>query len=354
MIQPKTVPEGSPLYRASHLGFIPNRFSLRILLLTAILTMTNSLTTLASDPHIGKRPVQLALKSQDVPRLLSQSKLTKADIPNPHWQKDQCNTCHKDKARKDNLNLQVKDINTLCSNCHSSISSHSYIHPVNMKPAKEMIKKMSPSFKVTLSRTKGLVSCVSCHDLPMTCREERRKERALNPIFLRGGPYEPRIAICFQCHNKEKYAHLNPHDQIDNKGKVKTESCPICHSNHNELQQVKSIDNLAFNFGPDLSSMCTGCHPWKPHPGGGHTFTGRGGSPDHLVAPSQKMLEYMAIKQKELKVTLPMEPGTGKIFCGTCHNPHEAGIIKTAALAKGADSNHRLRLQAICTSCHTK
>ena len=58
--------------------------------------------------------------------------------------------------------------------------------------------------------------------------------------------------------------------------------------------------------------------------------------------------------EKKNNIVLPLEPGSGKVFCGTCHNPHEKGVIKLKAAAKGADANKRLRMQKICKNCHDK
>ena len=66
------------------------------------------------------------------------------------------------------------------------------------------------------------------------------------------------------------------------------------------------------------------------------------------------MKEYYDEQQQDSDVLLPLEPGTGKVFCGTCHNPHEAGVVKNAAATKGAGSKQRLRMVDICEQCHDK
>ena len=40
--------------------------------------------------------------------------------------------------------------------------------------------------------------------------------------------------------------------------------------------------------------------------------------------------------------------------CATCHNPHERGVIRVAAAAKGADEQKRLRGRKLCLLCHDK
>jgi nitrate/TMAO reductase-like tetraheme cytochrome c subunit len=60
-----------------------------------------------------------------------------------------------------------------------------------------------------------------------------------------------------------------------------------------------------------------------------------------------------AIERKN-DVTLPLDPTNGKVFCGTCHNVHARGVLKTAAAARGADAKQRLRMPEICGNCHEK
>lgn len=133
------------------------------------------------------------------------------------------------------------------------------------------------------------------------------------------------------------------------------DKCLICHTINQDMSTANILDDIEFNLKDNLSRLCWGCHPWKPHPGGSFNFfSGKGGKPNHLVKPSQDILEHMREKQKENDVVLPLEPGTGKVFCGTCHNPHERGVIKLKQAAKGADSKNRLRTQNICENCHDK
>jgi hypothetical protein len=74
--------------------------------------------------------------------------------------------------------------------------------------------------------------------------------------------------------------------------------------------------------------------------------------PRHLVVPSVKILERMNMMTEAKQVNLPLDGVTGKIFCGTCHNPHEQGVIIEASNAKGSNHEKRLRDDMICTNCH--
>ena len=273
---------------------------------------------------------------------------------NPHWQNDGCSACHKGKPTRKNLKLHTTDINSLCNSCHESVSQHSYIHPFGMTPSKNIMKNMPRSFSKAVKRGKGKLTCITCHDLPMTCLDKNKSKQGLNPLFFREGPYKTRTELCYRCHDKSKYQRLNPHDQISKAGKTNTKLCTVCHKTVDKLKEAKSIDDVDFNFEGNLTAMCAGCHPVKPHPGGAFNFFSQKKGPNHLVKPSQKILEHKKKMEQENNIVLPLEPGTGKVFCGTCHNPHEKGVIKVVAAAKGADSDKRLRMQKICTNCHDK
>jgi hypothetical protein len=97
-----------------------------------------------------------------------------------------------------------------------------------------------------------------------------------------------------------------------------------------------------------------GCHKKRAHPGALFKFGMQGKSLEHMVVPSDAIAKKMVKSQQSGHITLPLEPGSEKIFCGTCHNVHEKGVIKRALAAKGADSKNRLREQQICINCHEK
>lgn len=275
-------------------------------------------------------------------------------IQNPHWQPAGCSACHNGKPTRKNLKLHVADINALCNSCHTTISNHSYIHPFGMTPSKTIMKNMPASFSSAVKRGDGKLTCITCHDLTKSCLAENASQKGLNPLFFRDGPFKTRTEICYRCHEKNKYTRLNPHDQIDANGELKTKTCTVCHASTDKLTTAKNINDIEFNFESDLSSMCTGCHPVKPHPGGAFSFFSDKKGPDHLVKPPEDILSHKLKMEKINEIILPLEPGSGKIFCGTCHNPHQKGVIKDVAAAKGAGSNKRLRMQELCRNCHNK
>ena len=81
-------------------------------------------------------------------------------------------------------------------------------------------------------------------------------------------------------------------------------------------------------------------------------FFSGGKAPDHLVVPDSKIRQRMLKMTQKNNLDMPLDPGDGRIYCATCHNPHERGVIKKISLAKGADEKRRLRSKEICLNCH--
>lgn len=293
---------------------------------------------------------------QQIPSLLADKTLAAEQIPNPHWREDACHTCHRGKPKPSKVELINDDINQLCNNCHKALSDHSIIHPVGMVPLKEMRQNMPKVFRDALQRGGGEVTCINCHDLPMQCLENRRRERGLNPKFILGGPYRNRTDLCFDCHIKQDYQRLNAHKQITNNGQPRKRACQVCHSNFTGLKAAKSIAEVSFHVADNnLSAMCTGCHPWIPHPGGAFSFSKKSEA-DHLVVPSDRMMLYMEKMATKNNVSMPVQPADGRIFCATCHNPHEKGVRLSPRVSTGTDLPKKLRLGSspICLQCHDK
>ena len=99
----------------------------------------------------------------------------------------------------------------------------------------------------------------------------------------------------------------------------------------------------------DLNETCQGCHVSRPHPRS-MTF---GGAQDegwvHFVEPPDEVRERMLKIKGETGIDLPLDPTNGKVFCATCHNPHE---FKGGPVAQ--QPKHRLRTDDICQVCHEK
>lgn len=287
------------------------------------------------------------------PGKLKAGDLSMQDIPSPHWKSDGCIACHTTTGDEASAkNLRRKPVEKTCYNCHSAEFDHSYIHPTNVRPDKKMLARMDRDLKASLLKHGNTIGCTTCHDLTLQCKTDRKKQKLTNPKFFRHGPYESRTQLCFFCHDKDQYQRFNPHEQIDEKGQLRAEKCRICHLDSlSRLRHVEDIEQMKFIADESLSTLCWGCHPWTPHPGGQFSFFKQKSGPDHLVKPSASVIERMDEMTKKNNINLPLEPNTGKLFCGTCHSTHEKGVISNPAAA-GTDEPHRMRAKNICEYCH--
>ncbi|MEE8574855.1 MAG: hypothetical protein V3T30_05530 [Thermodesulfobacteriota bacterium] len=153
---------------------------------------------------------------------------------------------------------------------------------------------------------------------------------------------------------------LNPHEQINDEGNIIWSKCTICHPTMPNVKTARNIKSVDLYFAYDLKLLCYKCHPQRVHPGGewvGRALGGerRMGAPNHLIVPPPKIARSMQMSLKETYTILPKEPGSGKIFCATCHNPHERGLLRGRA-DTGGDNRQRIRStgMAVCQLCHRK
>ncbi len=286
---------------------------------------------------------------QNISALVKKGRLKVADIPNPHWRQDACQACHTGKPAKKTPRLRVSDANRACNQCHGVMGSHVNIHPVAVRPSKKILKTMSAAFRQTLKQGNGRLNCLSCHDATRQC-DPKASDRKINPDFLRGAPYRSRTGLCYQCHNRKAYQRLNPHDQINDEGKLLEDKCMMCHPRlPRELKDGTAVDT-EIHVRKDASSLCLNCHVWTPHPGGEFAFADRGG-PMHLVVPPPRIARFMKKSEEKNGLILPLAED-GKVYCATCHNPHEKGVIVNLRAARGADEPKRLRSPNMCFNCH--
>jgi hypothetical protein len=151
---------------------------------------------------------------------------------------------------------------------------------------------------------------------------------------------------------------INPHEQIDDEGDILWGKCLICHQEVPNIKEAKSIADVKIRYEEDMKMLCYRCHPEAMHPGGAWTGLALGrevGAPNHWIKPPDYIAANIKLSLKEYPIILPMEPKTGKIFCATCHNPHERGLLAEKA-DKGADNLKRLRGTGgpVCQFCHRK
>lgn len=265
-----------------------------------------------------------------------------------HFTGDYCEECHSEtpeKGKEKHLKFGNDYIRTC--RCHE-FEPGTYLHPVFIKPSEEKRSKIPDNFPLS----NGEITCITCHDIYLQC-QDRVVLKLFNRNFLRGGPFLRRTDICFNCHDKDEYTKLNPHNQLDEYGKIISKKCLYCHlempnektDSYKETlsgHKVKLIGNFTF--------LCLRCHPEK---GKSHPINA-----DHLHAPSPATLANIKESEKNYKVILPLNE-KGEVTCATCHNPHEKGVLPVKkASAKGASEKYRLRLSGmtgeICRACHKK
>ncbi|WJW76618.1 hypothetical protein QVG61_05880 [Thiohalobacter sp. IOR34] len=272
-------------------------------------------------------------------------------IPNPHWNPDSCDICHLEQPAADLSSLRKGAREEICNTCHSRLASNKLLHTSNIRPRTDMLRRMPRDYRNSM-RAQNIV-CTTCHDMRSQCLPSRISEKKTNPDFVRGGIRKSRSDVCYLCHDQERHVRLNPHEQIDDEGNIRKPSCRLCHENIEALGSARGISDVDFHIKSDLRQMCLGCHPWTPHPGGKFRLFSDAKPPNHLIRPDRAMHERLVEISAERGVIMPLDPTNGKIFCATCHNPHEEGVVAGAA-GVGATNKDRLRSTKICTICHDK
>lgn len=266
---------------------------------------------------------------------------------NIHFNRYYCTECHldvQDKGKKPLL--RFGDFTQTCR-CHG-YTPDTYTHPVEVTLTPEKKSKIPPEYPLK----NGRITCKTCHDLRLQCRDDENMART-NRNFLRINPYLSRTAICYQCHDERKYRMLDPHNQLDEQGRIKEEKCLYCHLNvpdveHGALKKQRPDDEVVSLIG-NLDVVCYRCHykQTKQHPI----------NANHLKKPTRKILRSMRWAERRFGIVMPLD-SSGKITCITCHNPHEKGVIPSRRTASaGAGERARLRLprvaDKICLACHS-
>ncbi len=315
--------------------------NIRILCLIILLLSTGLFSSCNAPEQRGEVKEQVAGHVPDVQETSSDE-----DVINPHFTGRYCDLCHSSEPRRGGETFLMfnGDFNELCK-CHN-YTSDSYIHPVNVTPSDEKLAVIPREFPLP----GGKITCLTCHDMYEQCRAKpefldldkvSRKFYRTEIMFLRGAPYRLRTDICFRCHDEERYRPLNPHKQIDAFGEIIVEKCLYCHVEKPDEKTASFKDVILIG---DLKLLCQRCHDIKRrHPA----------NVNHFRRPSNKMFKRLKALEAENGITMPLD-SEGKIFCATCHNPHERGVIPSGRPgAKGAGSPLRHRLPGkLCSSCH--
>lgn len=259
---------------------------------------------------------------------------------NIHFNDRYCLECHRSLPKKDSGEAQLKydgDFRRLCR-CHYKQDRPIHAHPVDTAVPKRDDLKLPVTFPLKNEK----ISCLTCHDVFVQCRDSEEDRILLQgQMLLRGLPYDHRLEFCFRCHDRSRYTQYNPHDQVNPQGKIIESRCLYCHSvvpdtRRATFEEVQLIGNF--------DELCTGCH---------YQTAKQPLHVRHLRRPSEPILARMKLMQAEYNIILPLDRN-GRVTCVTCHNPHEKGLIPDQrAGARGAGAAHRHRLQDnMCIKCH--
>jgi predicted CXXCH cytochrome family protein len=280
---------------------------------------------------------------------------------NPHWDKEKCNVCHRGAPSKDNTNLLNRDKQMLCIECHKDDLTHKYIHPVGIKSPLLLSKKIQDKWKsgMRLDSDKKM-TCLTCHDLLNQCLPGRSYMKNFDQNFLREGPYSKRTAICYKCHDSSKYKKYNPHNQISEDGTIKLKKCRLCHLVSSKQKKInkgikRDVDKYPIikKLEYDRTLLCIRCHKKIDHPTSAFKVVSMN-TYRHLIPITDEKRNTLDSIQKETNVILPLEPETNRIYCATCHEPHEIGVFAGDNMKLTKLHKNRLRVSDICRYCHDK
>ncbi|MDF1553584.1 MAG: hypothetical protein P1P84_11010 [Deferrisomatales bacterium] len=266
----------------------------------------------------------------------------KSPLSYVHGNRSGCLACHPTELAPDATPVFLLDDPTArCARCHGA--DHRGVHPMQVPPSEKTYPMDFLSYPLD---AQGRLSCSTCHDEPCASGAGEGTGRR-NPQFLRGGPYFTTTEFCYVCHPKAGLGALNPHQQIDDKGKLVTSTCTFCHRiapDPEDIYEAYSGDeDLKFIHSP--VELCAGCHETNAHPTG----------VNHLVEMPEQRRKQLEEYQKRHRVSIPLD-GANRIVCTTCHNPHAKGVLADEA-ALGAGETHMWRVPSyaeLCTPCHTR
>ncbi len=264
---------------------------------------------------------------------------------NPHWNAGACNECHtRTPLAGKKLYLKNDDSNLLCRECHGKSEMNHESHPVDIEPSSKIKRKITASFEETLDEFGNKTGCLTCHDPLFQCDRLREEPVAWERSFLRGGPYTymRRADFCYQCHDRRAYKKLIPHEQINENGRIRKDRCLICHTDMPIQHGSSRVREIELHLNVGWTDLCKNCH-WVPnHPA----------NIKHERVPSEKVRSFIKRQTQDKGIHFPLEPKTGEIFCATCHNPHDRGVIERPAAAVGAGEEYKLRAGYVCGYCH--
>lgn len=263
-----------------------------------------------------------------LPALLIAAAASAEERVNPHWTGKHCAECHVNGTPP--ALLHDGDPVKLCMTCHETGHSGTDVHSLPLAPSAEMKSRIPDDWPLY----KDSLSCFTCHE-PKMQMYKNEKLKKNNPNFLRGEEHHLSKTFCFNCHSRDTFQKSNPHQQLDENGRLISEKCLFCHKTRPDPDKDVSLDSV--DFIDTLTNICTGCHPGKDksHP---------------ARYPHQVKITD---DRPPVPDSLPLKDNT--VFCGTCHNPHQQGVIKNQKASIGAGHKQFIRAETVydlCILCH--
>jgi predicted CXXCH cytochrome family protein len=261
------------------------------------------------------------------------------EVINPHWTGKHCQECHAaQEPKKNNAPLKFNgDPRQICDRCHTKTCI------TNQSHSSDIVYRGIPGYTVPAQwplRNKKL-SCLTCHDAIPPMYDNFPLKRT-DSAFLRGAPYKNKNDFCLTCHTKKSLQTTNPHKQLDKKGNIIAQTCITCHKAVPDPRRTKDIRDVTFKESFD--AICIGCH--FAHPASHGPTSGQHKLSDYKLKSLEK-------QKSKFDVEIPLIEN--RMFCATCHNPHEKGVMQRAAAERGAGEKYFLRLPGgyeLCVSCH--
>jgi len=258
---------------------------------------------------------------------------------NPHWTGKHCQECHVAKEpQKNKAPLKFNgDPRQICDRCHTKPCI------TNQSHASDIVYRGIPGYTVPSQwpLRDGKLSCLTCHDALVQMKDDFAA-KWVSPNFLRGAPYKIKTDFCFVCHPKKQFQKTNPHKLLDSQGKIIPQNCLVCHNTVPDPARQRGAGSVMLK--DPIASVCIGCHPAHFASHGADT-----GQPQ-VSADMRKALEK---RERAQQLELPLLHD--RIMCGTCHNPHEKGVLQAAAVQSGAGEKYFLRMNGgyeLCVACH--
>jgi len=259
----------------------------------------------------------------------------------PHWNKATCDACHTGASPiAGNAVLRHATIEEGCGECHDGRGAPACRHRSDL-PVGDL--SVPDYYRAAMSNDR--ITCATCHDITFQCNNPNVAYSFQNPGFLRNRVSHDTADQCFECHEVEGYAALNPH--AGTIGDPLESTCLLCHQRTAQSAASGGSD-VSYNMQGDLNEMCRGCHDLRPHPTG-MSFNAKPEGWVHLARPSVEVVGHMERWAAATGRGLPLNPNNGEIYCATCHDPHES-----AAGAVASQPEDRLRADNICQACHEK